>query len=88
VSVLSPGMTETEGLRTIPNIDFSKMKGVTILSAVEVAKAGLDGLGKEVNIVPGAKNKFSVFLFRFFPPTVLTKMVAKMTRDAVDKEAQ
>jgi uncharacterized protein len=46
VSVLIPGMTDTEGLHTTANIDYSKMKGVSMMSAIDVAKASLDGLGK------------------------------------------
>lgn len=88
VSVLIPGMTDTEGLQTTANIDYSKMKGVSMLSAVAVAKAGLAGLGKQVDIIPGGKNKLGAFLFGLLPPTVVTKLVGQMTLDALDKDAQ
>jgi len=85
VSVLAPGMTDTEGLQNTANIDYSKMKGVTKMSPVAVAKVGLDGLGKKTFIVPGSKNKFAAFLL---PQSVSTKMVGKMTLDAMNKDAQ
>jgi short-subunit dehydrogenase len=88
VSVLIPGMTDTEGLHTTANIDYSKMKGVSMMSAIDVAKAGVDGLGKTIDIIPGGKNKFAAFLFGLLPATVVTKMVGKMTFDALDKNAQ
>jgi short-subunit dehydrogenase len=88
VSVLIPGMTDTEGLETTANIDYSKMKGVSMMSAVDVAKAGLDGLGTKVDIIPGSRNKFGAFLFGLLPATVVTRMVGKMTLNALDKNAQ
>jgi len=88
VSVLAPGMTDTEGLQNTVNIDYSKMKGVSMMSPVAVAKIGLDGLGKKTFIVPGSKNKFAAFLFGLLPQSVSTKMVGKMTFDAMNKDAQ
>jgi uncharacterized protein len=87
VSVLIPGMTDTEGLHTTANIDYSKMKGVSMMSAFDVARAGLDGLGKKVDIIPGSKNKFGAFLFGLLPQTVVAKMVGKMTLEALNKDA-
>lgn len=88
VSVLAPGMTDTEGLQNTANIDYSKMKGVSMMSPVAVAKVGLDGLGKKTFIVPGSKNNFAAVLFGLLPQSVSTKMVGKMTFDAMNKDAQ
>lgn len=88
VSVLSPGMTDTEGLQNTANIDYSKMKGVSMMSPVAVAKAGLDGLGKRAVIIPGSKNQIAAFLFGMLPQSVSTKMVGKLTFAAMDQHAE
>ncbi len=87
VSVLAPGMTDTVGLRTTANIDYSKMKGVSMMSADDVAKAGLNGLGKRSYIIPGLQNKVSAFVLGLLPQSVAIKMVGKMTAGAIDSEA-
>lgn len=88
VSVIAPGMTDTEGLKTVANIDYSKFKGVTLLSPEDVAIAGLNGLGKQIFIIPGFKNKLAVFIMGLLSKSGVVNMVGKMTREAVDANAR
>jgi len=87
VSVLAPGATDTEGLKATPNIDYSKMKGITMMSPADVAKAGIDGLGKQAFIIPGLKNRMSAFVLGMLPRATAVRTVGRMTAAAVDQHA-
>lgn len=87
VSVLAPGMTETEGLRSTANIDYSRMQGGAAMSPSEVVKVCLDGLGRQSHIVPGRKNKLTALVARLLPQESAARMVAKATVAAMNPEA-
>lgn len=87
VSVLAPGMTETEGLRSTANIDYSKMQGGTAMSPAAVVKACLDGLGRQSYVVPGRKNRVTALVARLLHPERVARMVGKATIAAMNPEA-
>jgi len=87
VLVIAPGATETEGLRNTANIDYAKMKGITVMSPSDVAKAGLDGLGKRTYLVPGLKNKVSAFVLGMLPRSAAIKAIGAATAAAVNEDA-
>ncbi|GBQ99701.1 short-chain dehydrogenase [Acetobacter nitrogenifigens DSM 23921 = NBRC 105050] len=57
VLVVAPGATDTEGMRATANIDYTKMKGVSLMKPEAVAKEAIEGLGKQTFSIPGAKNR-------------------------------
>ena len=60
VSVLSPGPTDTPMLDAT-GIDFKAM-GMAIMKPEDVAVAGVLALGKQINVIPGFRNKMMVFM--------------------------
>lgn len=87
VSVIAPGATETEGLRGTANIDYAKMKGISIMSPADVAKAAIDGLGKKPYIIPGAKNRISAFILGLLPVSTVVNTIGKMMSRAINHNA-
>ncbi|OYU32138.1 MAG: short-chain dehydrogenase [Comamonadaceae bacterium PBBC2] len=60
VSVLSPGPTDTP-MAKATGIDFASM-GMSIMSPQDVARCGLNALGRQLDAVPGARNKMMAFM--------------------------
>jgi short-subunit dehydrogenase len=60
VSVLSPGPTDTP-MAKATGIDFASM-GMSIMSPQDVAACGLGALGRQLDAVPGARNKLMAFM--------------------------
>ena len=65
VTVLSPGLTDTDMLAKLP-IDFS-MLPMWPLSPIKVAKIGLDALGQKSTVVAGFLSKFYAWQNRLVP---------------------
>ena len=87
VSVLAPGMTNTEGMQTAA-FDPSAMRHMSMMSAVDVAKAGLDGLGKQPYIVPGLINKIVAVMVGFLPKSMAVRIFGGVMSKLVVKDAQ
>lgn len=60
VSVLSPGPTDTP-MAKATGIDFASM-GMSIMSPQDVARCGLNALGRKLDAVPGVRNKIMAFM--------------------------
>lgn len=87
VSVLAPGMTNTEGMQNAA-FDKSAMKRMSMMSSVDVAKAGLDGLGKKPYIVPGSMNKVGAMMVGFLPKSMAVRTFGGIMSKLVAKDAQ
>ncbi len=78
VVALCPGGTDTEGpART--GVDPAKVP-MGLMNPRDVARAGLDALGREAIVVPGAHNKLSVFATRALPRGVASQLAGRMIR--------
>ncbi len=60
VSVLSPGPTDTP-MAKATGIDFASM-GMSIMSPQDVARCGLNALGRKLDAIPGVRNKIMAFM--------------------------
>ena len=60
VSILSPGPTDTP-MAAATGIDFASM-GMSVMSPQAVAICGLDALGRQLDAVPGPRNKIMAFM--------------------------
>ncbi len=81
VTCLCPGPTDTNFFETagMKSMGFKKFG---LMSARKVAKVGFNALKKNKTIaIPGWKNKFVVFLERFIPRIVITKLAGKLHKD-------
>jgi len=87
VLVVAPGATDTEGMRVTPNIDYSRMKGVSVMTPEAVAKTAIDDLGDRAFIIPGAKNRIGAFVLGLLPRARVVRTVGKMTATAIDPSA-
>jgi len=88
VTVLAPGMTDTEGMQRATNFDKSKMKNMRMMSAADVAKTGLDGLGRQSFVIPGLTNKLFAIIIGLLPKSTAVKIFGGMMSDIVVKDAQ
>lgn len=81
VSLLSPGATLTEfGLRARDDRDFLK-NAPGLMSAREVAKAGLEALFADVGeVIPGGMNKALRIAVRFLPTSLVTRLASLWAR--------
>jgi short-subunit dehydrogenase len=82
VSLLSPGATVTEfGLRAQNEGDFLKNKP-GLMSAKEVAAAGLEALFADVGeAVPGWMNKAMIIVLKFVPAPVVVRLASMWAKD-------
>jgi uncharacterized protein len=86
LTVLSPGPTETEGVRTAEGIDFAKLPLPMMTPEVVVTKA-LNGLGRRALVVPGRTNKIIDVLAKYFSPRpVLIRMFGLLLSKALDHD--
>ncbi len=78
VSLLNPGPTATEfGQRAKPDGDFFKGKP-GVISARDVAEAGLQGLfSGQPEVITGSLNQAVPLLMRLLPKTLVVKIAAK-----------
>jgi short-subunit dehydrogenase len=60
VSVLSSGPTDTP-MAKATGIDFASM-GMSIMSPQDVARCGLNALGRKLDAIPGVRNKIMAFM--------------------------
>tara|TARA_R110002049_G_scaffold214533_3_gene385996 strand:+ start:12594 stop:13409 length:816 start_codon:yes stop_codon:yes gene_type:complete len=87
VTVLSPGLTNTEGIDNAKDngVDFSKLP-FTIMETSEVVLAALNGLGKKMIVIPGAKNNFFDFMTKYLTPRAFgIKMSGKLIEKSIDR---
>jgi len=84
VLVVAPGATDTEGLKSTANIDYSKMKGVQMMTADAVAKDAIANLGNKTYMIPGFRNRLSGFILGMLPRKVSLRMIGRMTASAID----
>lgn len=78
VTTLCPGPTHSEFQKRAGIRDVSIFKS-GVMSTERVAQAGYRGMSRgKVIVIPGLKNKLSVFLARFVPRSVLSGVVVRM----------
>ncbi|WP_310620073.1 SDR family NAD(P)-dependent oxidoreductase [Flexibacterium corallicola] len=82
VCVLSPGLTDTP-MVTDNGVDWDKVS-LKIMNPTEVAKRGLDGLGKRLCVVSGVRNKFLVGTAKLSSMAMSARLGEKMMRPAID----
>ncbi|MEO8798043.1 MAG: SDR family oxidoreductase [Polyangiaceae bacterium] len=78
VLALCPGPTDTEGPRRT-GVDPDKVP-VKMMHPRDVAKAGLDALGRKAIEIPGFTNRLIYFLVKFLPRAFVTRMAGKLIR--------
>lgn len=79
ITALCPGPTAT-GFQSRGNMEDSKLvQGKQLMTAPEVARAGVKGLfrGQRV-VVPGATNKLATLLPRFVPRSVMPGLIKRL----------
>lgn len=78
VLALCPGPTDTEGPRRT-GVDPDKVP-VKMMHPRDVAKAGLDALGRKAIEIPGFTNRLIYFLVKFLPRAFVTRTAGRMIR--------
>ena len=78
VTALCPGPTKTE-FQARANVGHTKMMSERIMTAVDVALAGYQGLmaGKTI-VIPGARNKLIAFAVRLLPRALVRRAVRRI----------
>lgn len=69
ISVLSPGPTDTP-MAAETGIDFASM-GMAVMQPADVARTGLDALGRRAHAVPGLRNRLMLFMMTRLMPAAL-----------------
>ena len=85
VTVLSPGLTDTDMPANMP-INFKRMPILT-QHPDDVARTGLNALGRKATVVSGLLNKFYAWENRFLPRTFPVALFGFLIRRAYKKEA-
>ena len=80
VTVLSPGLTETPMIDNMP-IDFNKFP-ITSHTPDQVARIGLNALGKKATVVPGLINKIYAWENRLIPRSWPVKLFGFLIKRA------
>ena len=84
VTVLVPGPTRTEMVE-MDGVDFGFMPSMMWMNAVDVAAAGLNGLGRKRVVVPGGMNKVMRFMMtRLMTRKSASNMFGGMMKKAMD----
>lgn len=84
VSVLSPGPTDTP-MAKATGIDFKAM-GMNVMRPRDVASCGLNALGRQLDAIPGGKNRFMAFMMaRLMSRSTAGAMFRKMMGKALGK---
>lgn len=84
VSVLSPGLTDTE-MSANAGVDFDKMPMLS-MSPERAARIGLNALGRKATVVPGFINKVYAWENRFIPRTWPVKLFKFLVRRALKEK--
>jgi uncharacterized protein len=84
VLALCPGPTDTEGPRRT-GVDPEKVP-VKMMSAADVARAGIETLGAQAITIPGFVNRLVYYLVRLLPRALVTRLAGKLIR-SVGKSA-
>ena len=86
LTVLSPGPTNTEGVRTAEGIDFSKLP-LPMMGPEAVVRQALKGLGRRALVIPGPTNKVMDAMAKHFSPRpVVTRMYGLLLARALDQD--
>lgn len=72
VLVVSPGLTQTEGVSSSPGIDFDKLAGGAKMSPTRVVRTALAKLGSRAHVIPGAINNAADLVGKYLLPRRLT----------------
>ncbi len=84
VMVLSPGLTKTEMVESMSDIDFSKIP-ITEMEVMPVVKKALRGLGNKQIVIPGKRNVFMDIMGKFTTPRwILTNMFGFLVSRALN----
>jgi hypothetical protein len=82
VTVLYPGITRTEFLE-VAHAKTPKSMEISMLSADQVAQAGIKGLMKgKRKVIPGMINQINAVFSSLFPSRMITSMAGKMMENA------
>lgn len=84
VTVLSPGLTDTDMPANMP-IDFSRIP-IYAQHPEQVAKTGLNALGRKATVVSGLLNKFYAWENRFLPRSFPVSLFGFLIRHAFKEE--
>jgi short-subunit dehydrogenase len=84
VSVLSPGLTDTPMTRDA-FVDWSKMP-MPSTDPAAVAKAALDGLGKQLLIIPGLSNKLLAMTMKLTSPGIQSRVDELIIKRAISTD--
>lgn len=84
VSVLSPGLTDTP-MAQDALVDWSKMP-MPSTDPADVAKAALDGLGKQLLIIPGLSNKLLAMTMKLTPPGIQSRVDELLIKRAISRD--
>lgn len=86
VTVLSPGLTKTEMVNGMRDMDFGKMPMVE-MKVTPVVKKALNALGRKQTVIPGARNRFMDVMGKFTTPRwLLTNMFGFLVARALVKQ--
>jgi hypothetical protein len=86
LTVLSPGPTNTEGVRTAAGIDFAKLP-LPMMKPKPVVTKALKGLGRRSLVIPGRINKTTDVMAKYLSPRpVLTRMYGFLLSRALDDD--
>lgn len=77
VQALLPGMTRTEGLEAL--MDLERVPYAPMEPA-DVVRASLDGLGRRTVVVPGLKNRMTMRLLTWLPGRLRDRMLERAMR--------
>ena len=84
VSVLSPGLTDTP-MTLDASVDWSKMH-LPSTDPATVAEAALDGLGKQLLIIPGLSNKLLAMMMKLTPQGIQSRADELIIKRAISRE--
>jgi uncharacterized protein len=88
LTVVSPGPTNTEGVRAAEGIDFAKLP-LPMMEPEDVVTAALNGLGRRALVVPGPTNKLMDLIAKYVSPRpVLTRMFGLLLARALDHDPE
>ncbi|MCK8120440.1 MULTISPECIES: SDR family NAD(P)-dependent oxidoreductase [Alteromonadales] len=82
VSILSPGLTQTP-MAVSTGVNWKKVP-MDARSPEEVAKVGLQGVGKRVLTVPGLRNNIMAFMADLTPRKMMSLSMQKILNGALD----
>ena len=86
--VVSPGVTQTEGVDNGSGLDFDKLTS-SRMAPSQVVHAALDSLGRRAHVIPGAVNNAGDLVIRYLlPRRVATRVFGAYIRRGLTDSPQ